>query len=260
MAKVLELRELGKTGLAVSRLSFGTGPLEGLAPDVGGELLLKALDLGINLWDSSADYGTYPHMHYALRRVPREQVIIITKTYAESDKQTKHDVTTALKELGTDYIDILLLHYTRPEWLGQPPRLPESILNEKKSGRVRVVGISTHSVTTVRLAAEMPEVEVVETIVNRTGKFYSQDGTIGEIEDGAVPEMLSALKLIRNAGKGVIAMKVLGSGILSDDPAAAIAFVAALSEVDTLCIGMRSEQELEANVHTFMQARGGHGY
>ena len=103
-------------------------------------------------------------MRNALKYVPREQIIIVTKTYAESSKQTKRDVGTALRRLGTDYIDILLLHYTRPEWLGQPPRLPESMLDQKRPGRVRAVGISTHSVSTVRLAAEMPEVEVVETI------------------------------------------------------------------------------------------------
>lgn len=243
-------RQLGQTSLIVSRFSFGTGPLESLKPKAGGELLLRAFDLGINLWDGSSDYGTYAHMRYALKHVPREQVIIVTKTPAESDKQTKRDVATGLRKLGTDYIDILLLHYTRPEWLGQPPRLPESILKEKKSGRVRVVGISTHSVAAARLAAEMPEVEeveVVETIVNRTGKFYSQDGTIGEIEDGTIPEMLSALKLIHDAGKGIIAMKVLGSGLLCDNPATAIAFVTALSQVDTLCIGMKSLQEIEAN-------------
>jgi aryl-alcohol dehydrogenase-like predicted oxidoreductase len=197
-------------------------------------------------------------MRYALKHVPREQVIIVTKTYAESDKQTKRDVAAALKRLGTDYIDILLLHYTHPEWLGQLPRLAKSILDQKKSGQVRAVGISTHSVAAVRLAAEMPEVEVVETVVNRVGNFNSWDGTIGEIEDGTLSEMLSALEVVHNAGKGVIAMKILGSGTLSDDPAAAIAFVVALPAIDTLCIGMKSLQEIEADARAIMcNQRGG---
>jgi aryl-alcohol dehydrogenase-like predicted oxidoreductase len=256
----MEFRQLGRTDLVVSRLSFGTGPLEGLAPKAGGELLVKAFDLGINLWDGSSDYGTYPHMRWALKHLPRGQVMIITKTYAENDEQTQHDVTTALRELKTDYIDILLLHYTPLGWLGRPPRLPESMLKEKESGRVRFLGLSTHSVATAHLAAEMPEVEVVETIVNRTGKFRSFRGTIDELEDGSLEEMLEALKALHAGGKGVIAIKVLGSGILSNDPASAIAFVAGLPQVDTLCIGMRSEQELEANVRSLMQARGGHGH
>ncbi|MCR4405179.1 MAG: hypothetical protein NUW06_07920 [Candidatus Acetothermia bacterium] len=70
----MELKRLGQTGLIVSRLSFGTGPLESLKPKAGGELLVKAFDLGINLWDSSSDYGTYPHMRWALKHLPREQV------------------------------------------------------------------------------------------------------------------------------------------------------------------------------------------
>lgn len=243
--------------MMVSRLSFGTGPLEGLKPRAGGELLVKAFDVGINLWDGSSDYGTYPHMRWALKHVPRERVMIITKTYAETEEQTQQDVITALRALGTDYIDILLLHYTRPEWLGRPPRLPKSLLGEKKAGRVRFLGLSTHSVATVRLAAGMSEVEVVETIVNRTGQFRSYRGTIEEIEDGSAKEMLVALKAVHASGKGVIAMKVLGSGILCGDPAGAIAFVAGLPEVDTLCIGMRSWSEIEANAR--MVEEGGRG-
>ena len=248
----MEFRRLGQTGLMVSRLSFGTGALAGLTPRVGGELLVKAFGIGANLWDGSSDYGTYAHMRYALKHIPREQVIIVTKTYAENDDQTERDVATALRKLGTDYIDILLLHYTRPEWLGQPPRLPVSILDQKKLRRVRALGISTHSVATVRLAAEMPEVQVVETVVNQGGRFNASDGTIGEIEDGTSLEMLSALKIIRSAGRGVIAMKVLGSGILRDAPTAAIHWVAALSEVDTMCIGMRSLQEIETDARIIM--------
>jgi len=247
----MEFRRLGQTDLVVSRLSFGTGPLEGLVPKAGGELLIKAFDLGINLWDGSSDYGTYPHMRWALKHLPREQVMIITKTYAEDDEQTQRDVTMALKELKTDYINILLLHYTPPEWLGRPPRLPESMLKEKESGRVHFLGLSTHSVATAHLAAEMPEIEVVETIVNRTGKFRSFRGTIEELEDGSLEEMLEALKALHAGAKGVIAMKVLGSGLLSDDPAGAIAFVAGLPQVDALCIGMRSWPEIEANASHF---------
>ncbi len=248
----MELRQLGETGLAVSRFSFGTAALADLSPQSGGELLGRAFGLGANLWDSSSDYGTYAHMRCALKGIPREQIIIVTKTYAENNDQTERDVTTALKDLGTDYIDILLLHYTRPEWLGRPPRLPQSMLDQKESGQVQALGISTHSVATARLAAEMPEVEVVETIVNRTGKFRSQEGTLEKIEDGTLPEMLTALETLHDGGKGVIAMKVLGSGVLCDDPAAVIAFVAALPQVDTLCIGMKSRQEIEANARAVM--------
>jgi aryl-alcohol dehydrogenase-like predicted oxidoreductase len=59
------------------------------------------------------------------------------------------------------------------------------------------------------------------------------------------------LKALHARGKGIIAMKVLGSGLLSDDPASAIAFVAGLPQVDTLCIGMRSWPEIEANASHF---------
>jgi aryl-alcohol dehydrogenase-like predicted oxidoreductase len=253
----MEFRALGRTGLHVSRLSFGTAALAELSPQEGGELLIEAFKLGVNLWDSASDYGTYPHMHWALKHVPREEVILVTKTYAENAEQTKRDVKAALQEIGTNFIDILMLHYTRPEWLGQPPRLPESLLREKDAGRVRILGLSTHSVATVLLAAKMPEVEVVETIVNPLGKFRShQDGKIEEIEDGSIEEMLDALRKLHDRNIGVIAMKVLGHGLFEDDPAKAITFVAVLPQVDTLCLGMTSPQQIEEYAQVIAAAEG----
>lgn len=63
-----------------------------------------------------------------------EQILIIIKTCTENAEQTDHDVAAALREPGTDYIDVLLLHYSRPEWPGRPPRLPGAMVDQRISG------------------------------------------------------------------------------------------------------------------------------
>ena len=74
---------LGSTGLSVSRLSFGTAFMgfrgDCLSPEEGAGLLLQAYGLGINFWDTSEDYGTQIHIAHALRKLPRDQVVISSK-------------------------------------------------------------------------------------------------------------------------------------------------------------------------------------
>jgi aryl-alcohol dehydrogenase-like predicted oxidoreductase len=83
---------LGRTGLSVSSLCFGTGYMGGSIP-AGVRLLTRAYELGVTFWDTSDDYGTHPHVSRALREVGRDRVAVATKTYA-----------------STATVDIFLLH------------------------------------------------------------------------------------------------------------------------------------------------------
>jgi len=233
----------GKTGLTVSRLSFGTaylGPLgEHLTPEAGGELLAQAFELGVTFWDTSDDYGTHPHVAAALRQVPREQVVIASKTY-----EPEGAVERALRELDTDYLDIMLIHCVGLSWI-EPARQALAVLQrDKERGLLRVVGFSTHSAEVARRAAGWPDVEVLLGIVNPTGTW----GQGERVEDGTIADMLDALKQAHAAGKGVYAMKVLGAGTLASDPAQAIHFAARLPYIHSLCIGMRNLDEVRQNL------------
>jgi aryl-alcohol dehydrogenase-like predicted oxidoreductase len=233
----------GQTGLTVSRLSFGTaylGPLgEKLPPEAGGELLARAFALRVTFWDTSDDYGTLPHIAAALRQVPREQVVIASKTY-----EPQGAVERALRELETDYLDIMLIHCVGSSWI-EPAREALAVLErDKERGLLRAVGFSTHSAEVARRAAEWPEVEVLLGIVNPTGAWAEGE----HVEDGTIAEMLEGLERAYAAGKGVYAMKVLGAGALASDPAEAIRFAARLPYVHSLCIGMRDLDEVQQNL------------
>ena len=115
----MEIVKLGKTGLTVSRLGFGTGThgwagrsqqtdlgLDGLA-----DLLRLAYESGVTLWDTADEYGSHGHVARALRAVPRSEVTIITKTTSRSGVQATRDIERFLRELNTDVLDVVLLHF-----------------------------------------------------------------------------------------------------------------------------------------------------
>ncbi len=121
-----DLVTLGKTGIKVSRLAMGTGTngynhhsnqTEQLGVRGLSDLLHAANEQGINFWDSADQYGTHPHLKQALKGIPREKVVVLTKTHATSADEMRDDLDRFRKEIGTDYLDIVLLHMmTDSDW------------------------------------------------------------------------------------------------------------------------------------------------
>jgi len=236
---------LGCTNLLVSRLCFGTVPLEELSPQEGGRILVQAWGEGMNFWDTSDDYGTHPHVAAALQQVKREDVVVMTKTSAESVEEAEKSLHRSLEELGTDYIDIMLLHYVKPEWIPNTKEILEFLHEAKGKGLLRAVGLSTHSVKTTRRVANLAPVEVVLTIANKKGSWLLE-GEEHRIEDGQMSEMWMAIKEAYRAGKGVCLMKILGSGTI--DPSEAITYVTRYPYFHSLVIGMKSLEEVKMNL------------
>lgn len=107
----LERRSLGKTGIEVSNLCFGSltmTPFQANLPieEGGGKLIKYAYDRGINFIDTAEIYDNYQYIRYALEGIEREDFVIATKCYAYTKNMAKESLELALKELGTDYIDI----------------------------------------------------------------------------------------------------------------------------------------------------------
>ncbi len=209
-----------------------------MTAESGAALLLQAWRRGITFWDTADDYGSHPHVARALEQIPREQVIVASKkTTAQGS------VERILDELGTSYLDVLFLHDVA---LAEVDAARDELLElrkEKETGRVRALGLSTHSAAVARLAVEWPEVEALMLPLNRTGlctDFY--------IEDGGIQEMLVAGQEAAAAGKGVVAMKVYACGAFAGEGQGALSFAAGLPFVHSLCIGIRKIEEIELNV------------
>lgn len=242
----MEYRSLGKTGLLVSRLCFGTltlGPLQSnISPEFGGELIRYGLDRGVDFLDTAELYGTYPHIAHAIRGM-RERFVIAGKSYAYSYEGMKQSVERMLKELNTDYIDIFALHEqeSRLTLKGHEDAL-EYLWDAKAQGKVRAVGVSTHAVEVVEAAIYKDSIEVVHPIVNKAG--------LGII-DGAILDMLDAVRRLHAAGKGVYGMKPLGGGNLINDIDSAFEFVLNQECLDSIAVGMQSVDEIDMNIRMF---------
>ncbi len=116
---------VGKTGIQTSRLAMGTGTVGSghhshqTALGIKGlsELLLNGYEHGLRFFDAADSYGSHPHVSEALKHVPREKVTVLTKTWARDAATAKADIERFRRELGTDYLDICLMHcLTEGDW------------------------------------------------------------------------------------------------------------------------------------------------
>jgi aryl-alcohol dehydrogenase-like predicted oxidoreductase len=247
----LKYTELGRSGLHVSKLCFGAltiGPLQrNLSPEEGSQVLLRALELGVNFIDTAELYETYHHIRLALQRFPwRERVVVATKSYAYTREGMLQSLERAQREMGLDTIPIFLLHEQESSHTlrGHWPAL-EVLWEAKQAGVVQAVGISTHHVQAVQAATAIPEIEIISPLINMTG--------IG-IQGGTREEMLKAIAQAAQAGKGIYAMKPLGGGHLLGDWSKALDYLLQIDAIHSIAVGMKSTAEVESNV-AFFQGR-----
>ena len=196
----MEYRTLGKTGLKLSSVGFGC------MVSSDASVIERSVDLGINYFDTSRDYqgGNNERMLGAAVKGRRAKVYISTKSAALERQEAVEDLELSLKALGTDYIDIWMLHdRTRASEIS--PELIEVMLDAKKQGKARFIGVSTHR----------GQAGVIPAMIKQ-GQFDAVMVTYNFAMDAAktVPPIQSA----RRAGLGVIGMKVL-AGSFRLDPA-----------------------------------------
>jgi aryl-alcohol dehydrogenase-like predicted oxidoreductase len=237
----------GSTGLRVSRLSFGTGTngyqgrseQSALGVDSLASLLRLAYDRGVNFWDAADAYGTHPHVARALREVPRDGVVIATKTLVRKAEAVRQDVERFLRELDTDVLDVVLLHFmTRADWTQRYAGAMDALSRAKEEGKVRAVGVSCHGMGALRAAAETDWAEVVLVRINPAGVNM----------DASPSKVAPVIERMYASGKAVYGMKVLGCGQLAGEARAAIEYVFQLGTVHAVTIGTSRREHLHENL------------
>ena len=208
----MEYLAYGDTGLEISRLCYGAGRLKDTCDsyEAGSKLMLKALEEGVTFWDTAEGYGTQPHLGEAIRQIDREDVVIQTKTPAKDYDGASASITKALRELRTDYIDVMLLHaVSSPEDLIMREGALDAFREAKAAGKIRVIGCSTHVYTGTVMDAviDHPEIEVILTTANKEGRM---------LEGGSIDRHLAYMQRAYNAGKGISIMKVVVAGNISE--------------------------------------------
>jgi aryl-alcohol dehydrogenase-like predicted oxidoreductase len=246
--------ELGTTGMKWSRLCIGTGMKGGnresnqtrMGQEKFSALLKGAFDRGVRVFDLADLYGTHPYVIPAIKGVPRNDYAIISKIWFRPggipDKERPNaDVVIErfLKELGTDYIDLVLLHcVTSPKWNEELSQQMEIMDGLKKKGIIRAHGVSCHSLEALETAAAEPWVDSVHTRINPYGMSM----------DGPPEKVAPVLKKLKAAGKGVVGMKLVGEGRLRNDPdkrSESVQYVLGLGCVDILNVGFEKLEEVD---------------
>ncbi|MBP1636618.1 MAG: Oxidoreductase, aldo/keto reductase family [Acidobacteria bacterium] len=245
---------LGKSGLTVSRFCLGTGMTGGMRQSnhtrMGKaaleRLIRESFDRGTRLFDLADLYGTHPYLVPALKGIPRDRYQIVSKVWwmkgglPESERPDA-DVVIArfLKELGTDHIDLVLLHcVTSPRWPQELRRQMDLLSERREKGDIRALGVSCHSLAALEAAAAEPWVQSVHARINPYGMSM----------DGPAERVAPVLKRIHDAGKGVVGMKIVGEGRLRDDPErrqASVRYALTLGCVDVLNVGCETVAEVD---------------
>jgi aryl-alcohol dehydrogenase-like predicted oxidoreductase len=233
---------LGKTGIQTSRLAMGTGTVgighHSHQTDLGigglSKLLLNGYDNGLCFFDSADAYGSHPHVAEALKHVDRSKVTILTKSWSRDASEIRADLDRFRRELGTEYIDVFLMHcLTEGDWTTRYRPVMDVLEEAKHKGIIRAHGCSCHSIEALRAAAKSPWVDVDLCRINPIGAHMDADPDV----------VIGVLKEMKAAGKGIIGMKILGQGALRDRQDEALKFALGLNLLDAFTIGAESIAE-----------------
>jgi aryl-alcohol dehydrogenase-like predicted oxidoreductase len=234
---------LGKTGIRTSRLAMGTGTVGfggasnqtrlGMSPF--SRLLVNGYhENGLRFFDTADSYGSHPYVATALKQLPRDKVVVMTKTDNRNASEIPGDLDRFRKELGIDYIDIVLIHcVTEPDWTTRYRGVMDALSEAKHKGVIRAHGVSCHSLTALRAAAASPWVEVDLVRLNPIGSHMDADPDT----------VIKIIKQMRADGKGIIGMKILGQGDMRDRPSEALRYALNSGVLDAFTIGAESQKE-----------------
>ena len=222
----------------VSRDAHGKGEFE--------VLLRGAHERGVRMFDLADLYGTHPYLLPALKGVPRSSIAIVSKIWfrpggiPEKERPDADVVVNRfLKEIGTDYLDLVLLHCVESgHWPDELRKQMDILAQLKQKGIIRAHGVSCHSIAALEAAAAEPWVDSVHTRINPYGMSM----------DGPPEQVAPVLRKLHAGGKGVVGMKIIGEGRLRHDDErrdASARYVLGLGCVDVLNIGFERTEEID---------------
>ena len=243
---------LGRAGVKVTRLAFGTGSFSGqvqraLGQDGFTRLVRHAYDRGIRFFETAESYGEMHKMlGVALKGIPRDSYQLMSKvtTRPGVDPQEKFDELRRLA--NTEYFDIMLLHWQHTAtWPADTARWQDAVLEVQSRKVVLSHGASVHGLPALRKVPGNEWLQVAMIRVNHTGKSMDAEDYATQ-GPGDVPEVVTRVKEVRKEGMGVIAMKLAGEGTFDrDDRRKAMRFAFQNAGVDCVTVGYKSPAEID---------------
>ncbi len=243
---------LGKSGVKVTRLAFGTGSFSGqvqreLGQDAFTRLVRHAYDRGIRFFETAESYGEMHKMlGVALKGIPRDSYQIMSKVTTREgvDPQQKFDELRRLA--NTEYFDIMLLHWQHTAtWPTDSARWQDGILEAQSRKVVVSHGASVHGLPALRQVPGNNFLQVAMIRMNHTGKSMDAEDYATQ-GPGNVPEVVKHVQEVRKQGMGVISMKLAGEGTFGrEDRQKAMKFAFQNAGVDCVTVGYKTPAEID---------------
>lgn len=253
----LQKIKLGSTGIETTLLGYGTGFhgnqrssfLTRQDHTKSIATLVKAYEQGIRFFDLADTYGTHGLMKEALKSMNRDELTLSSKIWTRSGgipepKEERPDADVVVdrfrKELDTDVIDMIQIHcMVDANWTDEEKKQMDILENLKAKGIIRAHGTSVHSLEAMQKAAETDWVDVLHARINPYGIAMDRKDP---------QEVIDVLKKIKDGGKGIIGMKLIGNGQYKDNSEKinhALKFVLGLNLVDMLIVGFQNNDEID---------------
>jgi len=253
---------LGQTGIEVSKIAMGTGfggwekasNQTRLGPDGFARLMLHGFGRGLNFYDLADLYGSHPFMKPVLKEISREKVVLLSKIWfseapgMEATDRALPSFDRFRRELGTDMIDIVLIHcVTNASWPSQLERMRDELSSLKEKGDIRATGCSCHDFGALQVAARDPWVDVIFARINHGGARM----------DHKDPNAVAAvLREARSNGKAVVGMKIFGAGDLTEESQRdqSLRYVWGNGLVDAMTIGFEKTFQIDDTIERLSRA------
>jgi aryl-alcohol dehydrogenase-like predicted oxidoreductase len=244
---------LGKSGVKVTRLAFGTGSISGeVQRDLGQEgfnkIVRHAYDRGIRFFETAESYGDMHRMlGIALKGIPRDTYRLMSKVTTHGNVNPQDKIDELRKLANTDYFDIMLLHWLHsPTWPADTARWQDGIQEAEAKHAVVSHGASVHGLPALRRFPGNPWLQVAMIRMNHTGKSMdAEDYNTGG--PGNVSEVVAHVKQVHSEGMGVISMKLIGEGAFAkrEDRQAAMRYAFRNAGVDSVTVGYKNTAEID---------------
>lgn len=227
------MKNLGNTNMKIKRVGFGGIPIQRITQDDTNKVIDELVKQGINFIDTARGYTVSEEYIGNALVGRREKFYIATKSMSRNYEDMKKDIEISLKNLKTDYIDLYQIHNLKIEeydTIFDDNKAYKALLEAQKEGKVKYIGITSHSLETIKKAVE-------------DEKFATIQFPYNIVEDQADEVFKEANK----KGIGTITMKPLAGGAI-DDGALAIKYILSKEYIDVAIPGMNTIEQVKENV------------
>ena len=259
-AKATGTVTLGRSGVKVTRLAFGTGSMGGavqrqLGQPAFTDLVRYSYDRGIRFFETSDSYYDMHRMlGVALKGVPRDSYQLMSKiTTDDGHPQQRFDELRT--QAQTDYFDIMLLHWQHTStWPAESRKWQDGILEAQARKVIVSRGASVHGLPALRQMPGNDWLQVAMIRMNHAGSHMDAEDydTRGP---GDVSEVTRHVKQVKKEGMGVISMKLVGEGSFGrEDRQRAMKYAFRNAGVDSVTVGFKNRAEVDEAIENLNAA------